>query len=123
MMRALVFLLITCLSWAAIAWAQENIWRENISRRAVEELATTLRATLLPALKEGGLTKAIAACNETAPQITEKLSLKKGWRIGRTSLNVCNNANAPMPGSGWYWKFSSVGKLPVKIPRPWNTVR
>ncbi len=46
-------------------------------------------------MKEGGPAKAIAVCNEKALRIADKISLERGWRVGRTSLKYRNPANAP----------------------------
>lgn len=70
-------------------------WRQNTARQAVKELGGSLKKALRQAMETGGTAKAIAVCNEKALRITEKLSLERGWRIGRTSLKYRNPANAP----------------------------
>ncbi|VAW33566.1 Cytochrome c family protein, partial [hydrothermal vent metagenome] len=70
-------------------------WRRNTARQAVKELGSNLKKALKQAMKEGGPAKAIAVCNEKALLIADKISLERGWRVGRTSLKYRNPANAP----------------------------
>ncbi len=89
---ALISALILCLGTTVQA---ADHWRQNAARQAVKELGGNLKKALQQAMKEGGPAKAIAVCNEKALQIADKISLERGWRIGRTSLKYRNPANAP----------------------------
>ncbi|MFW8601568.1 Tll0287-like domain-containing protein [Desulfobacterota bacterium M19] len=89
---AIIIIMSLCLG--ATAQASEH-WRRNIAHQAVKELGTNLKKALKQAMKEGGPARAIAVCNEKALRIADKISLERGWRIGRTSLKYRNPANAP----------------------------
>lgn len=65
------------------------------SRAAVKQLFKTLKGTLVSAMKAGGPSKAIAACNLNAQPLTMGESSRLGYEIGRTSLRLRNPANAP----------------------------
>ncbi len=65
------------------------------SRAAVKKLFKSLSGTLIGAMKAGGPTQAIPACNINAQPLTEAISHEIGYEIGRTSLRLRNPANAP----------------------------
>ncbi len=65
------------------------------ARGAIKGLAEALKEKLVAAMKEGGPTKAIDVCNTAAMPITEEQGKAAGVRIGRTSLKVRNEKNAP----------------------------
>ena len=46
-------------------------------------------------MKCGGFVNAINVCNLEAGPISETISAKSDWQVGRTSLNVRNAENAP----------------------------
>jgi len=89
---AVIMVLALCLGTTAQA---ADHWRQNTARQTVKELGSNLKKALKQAMKEGGPAKAIAVCNEKALQIADKISLERGWRVGRTSLKYRNPANAP----------------------------
>ncbi len=93
-MKIMAFLLITSLFWGVTAQADDSVMQNNIARAEVKELAANLKAVLRQAVKDGGLVHAMAVCNAKAPGIAARLSLEKGWHVGRTSLKVRNNANS-----------------------------
>ncbi len=63
------------------------------SRGAVKQLFKSLSGTLVAAMKAGGPTEAIAACNINAQPLTQGVSSKVGFRVARTSLRLRNPAN------------------------------
>lgn len=65
------------------------------SRATVKQFFGMLKGELVGALKSGGPVKAISSCNLKAPDIAHKISEKKGWQVGRTSLKLRNPGNAP----------------------------
>jgi hypothetical protein len=65
------------------------------SKEAIKTFATTLKTSLLAAMKAGGSIEAINVCNAQAPLIAAELSKQYGMEIGRTSLKVRNSDNAP----------------------------
>lgn len=69
--------------------------RKAASKAAVKAFFGELKGELVKAMKEGGPVHAISACNLKAPGIAEKISAKKGWTVGRTSLKPRNPDNAP----------------------------
>ncbi len=71
---------------------------EEAVRRA-RSVAAQFKANLKAALMEGladGPVQAIGACSVQAPELAARLS-SQGVRIGRTSRNLRNPANAPEP--------------------------
>ncbi len=113
---AIIIILSLCLGTTAQA---ADHWRQNAARQAVKELGSNLKKALKQAMKEGGPAKAIAVCNEKSLRIAEKISLERGWRIGRTSLKYRNPANAP---DAWergvlllFAKRRAAGENPVRM--------
>lgn len=79
--------------FAATALADEA--RVNASRDAVKALGGSLQSELKKAMEEGGPLNAIKVCNSTAPSVAREISRAKNMRIGRTSLKIRNESNAP----------------------------
>jgi len=94
-MKRFVVLLALAALWAAPALAATLDERVAESRAAVKEFANALKVELDAAMAEGGPTNAMAVCNLKAPDIAALISERHGWRIGRTSLKVRNQGNAP----------------------------
>lgn len=65
------------------------------SQAAIKAFAGQLKQALGKAMKEGGPPKAIAVCNDVAPEIMQEVAAAKNLQIGRTSLKVRNQDNAP----------------------------
>ena len=65
------------------------------TRGAIKALAAELKGTLQSAMKTDGPVKAISVCSEKAPKLAQKVSNDKGMEVGRTSLKVRNQLNAP----------------------------
>ncbi len=65
----------------------------NESRGAVKQLFKALSGTLVSAMKAGGPTQAIAACNINAQPLTQGVSQKLGYEVARTSLRLRNPKN------------------------------
>ena len=96
MMKIVGIAMLFALSAAQVAASEDgNDQRVEQSRAVVKAFVTSLKGEMKSAMKEGGPIKAIEVCNMKAPAITQELSMKKGWKIGRTSLKVRNLANAP----------------------------
>ena len=81
--------------------AAENAELTNETRGAMKALGAELKATLQSTMKADGPIKAIAVCNEKAPQLAKQISAEKGMEVGRTSLKIRNALNAPDP-----WELS-----------------
>ena len=62
---------------------------------ARDALGGLLKKRLLAAIQEGGPVKAVAVCQETAPQIAREVRAETGVSVGRTSFRVRNPDNAP----------------------------
>ena len=69
--------------------------RSQQSKAVIKQFFGELKTELKGALKSGGPTKAIGVCQQVAPAISKKYSLKKGWTVSRTSLKNRNPDNAP----------------------------
>jgi len=65
------------------------------SQAAIKEFASTLKGSLVAAMKSSGPVGAINVCNNVAPTIASELSKKYDMKIARTSLKVRNPDNAP----------------------------
>ncbi|WP_018937714.1 MULTISPECIES: DUF3365 domain-containing protein [unclassified Thioalkalivibrio] len=65
------------------------------NRDAIQKFASTLQGELMSAMQSGGPTEAIQVCNERAPAIARDISAETGIEIGRTSLKLRNQDNAP----------------------------
>ncbi len=66
-----------------------------ISRDASRQLASSLKSTLLNTLQAKGPVEAISVCNIDAKNITKSIFKNPDMQIGRTSLKLRNNQNAP----------------------------
>ena len=75
--------------------ASDNSQMTAQTRDAIKALAAELKGTLQSTMKSGGPVKAISVCNEKAPELARKVSIQKGMEVGRTSLRVRNELNAP----------------------------
>jgi len=60
----------------------------------IKQLGSGLKGALQSAMKAGGPTQAVAACNLQAPDITGALNTND-WTISRTSLKTRNSSNQP----------------------------
>jgi hypothetical protein len=92
------FLLITSLSLLAfVATAEDNALVKNTqeARALVKTFGSDLKHVLKTAMKSEGPIKALTVCNIEAGPIADKNSSLSGWKIGRTSLKVRNESNAP----------------------------
>ena len=61
----------------------------------VEGAGLALKTKLIQAIDKGGLENAINVCNEVAQKMMDSISVKEGVKIGRTSLKIRNEKNAP----------------------------
>ncbi|MCV6636816.1 DUF3365 domain-containing protein [Candidatus Albibeggiatoa sp. nov. NOAA] len=66
----------------------------NTHRAALKNFMQQLQNELLTAVSEGGPVEALAVCNKTAPEITDKVSTDSGIQLKRTSLKIRNPSNA-----------------------------
>ncbi len=62
---------------------------------AVKSLGGALMSEMKAALAAGGGLKAIEICHSKAAEIAEKISQEQGFKVGRTSLKIRNDKNAP----------------------------
>lgn len=64
------------------------------ARQLAKQLGGSLKKALAAGLAESP-EKAISICNEKAPKIAGAVALGSGWTVGRTSLKLRNERNAP----------------------------
>lgn len=80
-------------------FAQETPSQEDAKltqyRNAVKALGGALLGEMKAALAEGGGLKAIEICHDKAAEIAAKISKEQGFDIGRTSLKIRSDKNAP----------------------------
>jgi hypothetical protein len=88
---------ISALPLLANAQAKELSPDQNTlqARSLVKAFGSDLKHVLKTSMKTGGPIKALAQCNIQAGPIAKKNSLSSSWEIGRTSLKVRNENNAP----------------------------
>jgi len=85
----------TLLLMSPHVYASDNQQLTNETRGAVKALGAELKATLQSTMKTEGPIKAISVCNVQAPKLAQKVSTEKGMEVGRTSLKIRNELNAP----------------------------
>jgi hypothetical protein len=100
-MKNLYLLAITGLLATSVVHAENTDQLTNETRGAIKALGAELKSTLQAAMKSGGPLNAISVCKTDAPSLAEKVSAEKGMEVGRTSLKVRNELNAPDP-----WELS-----------------
>ncbi len=94
-MKKFPLVLLTTALLTAPALADNHEARLEAARNAAKKLQGTLVVELQTAMKEGGPTNAIQVCNTKAPAIAKEISTASNLRIGRTSLKLRNEMNAP----------------------------
>lgn len=94
-MKQQLLLIPAALLATTLTHAAENEQLINETRGAMKALGAELKATLQSSMKADGPLKAISVCNVKAPQLAKKISTEKGMEVGRTSLKVRNELNAP----------------------------
>lgn len=100
-MKKTISCIIAGLLASTVACAADNAQLTSESRAAMKALGAELKATLQSTMKAEGPVKAISVCNEQAPELARKISEEKGMEVGRTSLKIRNELNAPDP-----WELS-----------------
>jgi len=65
------------------------------ARSLVKALGSDLKHVLKTSMQSGGPIKALEQCNILAGPIAKENSSTSGWDVGRTSLKVRNESNAP----------------------------
>lgn len=97
---------------AAAAWAGESVGDPALSqaRQAAGELGRSLRARLMQAVQQGGLTGAVTVCQIEAPALAAEQSRKHGGKVGRVGVRARSAANAPDP-----WEASALEQLQAQL--------
>lgn len=97
---------------ASAAWAGEDAADPALdqARQAAGELGRTLRARLMEAVQQGGLTGAVAVCQIEAPALAAEQSRKHGAKVGRIGVRARNVANAPDP-----WEAAALDQLRAQL--------
>jgi len=91
MYKKLIATLLTS-TLASVAMANEL---DAEARGLVKQFGSTLKGQLVGAMKKGGPVKAIEFCNLRAPGIAADIAAASSWKVGRTSLKIRSEANAP----------------------------
>ena len=94
-MKKHYLLVIAGLLATSLVHAENTDQLTNETRSAIKALGAELKATLQSSMKAEGPLKAISVCNTEAPKLAAKVSAEKGMEVGRTSLKVRNELNAP----------------------------
>ena len=87
---------------AALGLASLDLWSQEISetdrlraQQAIQGHGKALKAELQAALKSGGPSAAVEACQLAAPGLALQASQASGLEVGRVSLRNRNPGNAP----------------------------
>lgn len=64
------------------------------AQQLVRKFASELKPSLLNAMSEGGISRAINVCSTLAPKLADHLSEESGWTIRRVSLKPRNSRTA-----------------------------
>lgn len=110
MKKSLAVLAATALL-SAPAFADQNEEKIKASRAASKALFDALGGELQAAMKAGGPVNAIGVCNTKALDIAKDVSAKQNLSIGRTSLKLRNEKNAP---DAWEAKILELFELRKK---------
>lgn len=94
-MKKLISIALLCSAPVGLLMASDADKRAQDSKAVIQQFAQQLQGELGKAMKAGGPVKAIEACNQAAPAIAQAESKKHGWEVGRTSLKLRNQNNAP----------------------------
>ena len=94
-MKKLSLVLLTGALLSAPALADNHEANLKAARDAAKKLQGTLVVELQTAMKAGGPVNAIQVCNTKASAIAKEISTASNLRIGRTSLKLRNEMNAP----------------------------
>ncbi len=96
-MSTKVFLISTLAILPLLSNAEDITPSQNTleARALVKTFGSDLKHVLKTSMKSGGPIKALEQCNIEAEPIAQNNSLTSGWTIGRTSLEVRNESNAP----------------------------
>ena len=86
---------LSLLPFLANAEAMVSSQNAQEARSLVKAFGSDLKHVLKSSMKSEGPIKALEVCNIHAGPIAEKNSTLSGWDIGRTSLKVRNESNAP----------------------------
>lgn len=73
---------------------------EQEAKEVTGQLLKELISALKQQMKEGGPEAAINTCTELAPEIVNRISIKKGWRVTRVGTRVRN----PLLGTPDSWE-------------------
>lgn len=90
--------------------------RVTTAQGAIGELKKTLSGRLQEAIKSGGHASGIEVCASEAGKLTADIAAKNGVEIGRSSLKLRNEQNAPRPWVKAY--LSEVAGKPAKDVKP-----
>jgi hypothetical protein len=71
---------------------QSNI---DEGKSIIKAFMADLKGELVKGMKQKGPVETISICNQVAPNLAEAHSQMTGWEVGRTSLKLRNQDNAP----------------------------
>ncbi len=96
----LTLLLVIILSCSAPAFCDQYSEYEQEAKDVAGQLLQELGSALKQQMKEGGPEAAINTCLELAPEIVNRISIEKGWRVTRVGTRVRN----PLLGTPDSWE-------------------
>ncbi len=92
------------LSAPVIAADIETLSQE--ARGVTKQFGGSLKKELVGAMKSSGPVKALEVCNTVAPEIARNVGQAAGWQVGRTTLKLRNQGNAPDA-----WELSTLNQF------------
>ena len=95
MKRWVVLFAVICGMHASVVTGTTLDDRVAASRDLAKKFMQSLKSELVGAMKQGGPVNALDVCYVKAPEVTHRMGAGSGWKVGRTSLKLRNQNNAP----------------------------
>lgn len=85
------WIVILVLGWSTTGLAMERVDLEQAASQVSADYIQQLGSVMKRQMETGGAEAAIKVCAESAPSISGKLSLEKGWQVRRVGTRVRNS--------------------------------
>lgn len=94
-MKKLILTAISLVLTATHLMAADTEALTQEARGVTMQFGKSLKQELVGAMKSGGPIKALGVCNTLAPELASEAGSTSGWDVGRTTLKLRNQSNAP----------------------------
>lgn len=95
MRKTILAVVISGIAFGSAVASQDKAANVDEAKGIIKAFFGQLKGELEASMKQGGPVNAIQTCQLKAPSIAHEMSVKSGWKVGRTSLKLRNPANAP----------------------------